>query len=230
MNKEQFYEETIKIGIKLTDFQKHQLEIYKDFLKEENQKYNLTSLEKDEEIYLKHFYDSMTLIKSNLNIENAKVLDIGTGAGFPGLIIKILFPTIELYLVESSSKKCQFLEKIFQKLMLNNVFIVNKRMEEAKEINDMDIVISRAVAKTNILLEYGTPVLRLNGFLVAMKSDKEELDFGKACFELKCKHLETISFELPFENSKRKLVIFEKTQETPKKYPRNYSQMKTKPL
>jgi 16S rRNA (guanine527-N7)-methyltransferase len=230
MNRENFYEEASKLGIDLDKTQKEKMEIFLSFLKEENKKYNLTSIKEDNEIYLKHFYDSMTLVKAKIDFRNKSVLDIGTGAGFPGIIIKLLFSDINLYLVESSEKKCNFLKMLCEKLELTSVHIINKRMEEIKEIKEIDIVLSRAVAKTSILLEYGMPVLKLEGVLLAMKTEREEPSFKNACKNLKCELKEEIVFNLPYEESSRKLLVFQKKEATPVLFPRSYSRIKNKPL
>ena len=124
MNKDEFIEELKKIGITITEEQLKELDIYYHLLKEENEKYNLTAITEEKEVYLKHFYDSITIIKS-IEFKNQYICDIGTGAGFPGMVIKIMFPNIKVDLLDATTKKCQFLNMVIKKLNLENVQVIN---------------------------------------------------------------------------------------------------------
>ncbi|QBQ08200.1 16S rRNA (guanine527-N7)-methyltransferase [Spiroplasma gladiatoris] len=206
---------------------------FKDLLKSENQKYNLTTIIDDQEIYLKHFVDSVLFTK-NISLIDQKILDIGTGAGFPGLIIKILFPNTNIYLVESNNKKISFLKLVIETLKLENVFTVNKRAEEysLEQKEQFDIVISRAMAPLNILLEVGVQALKVNGYFICLKSKNVKSEI----LDLNSKE-STIGLKLDKE---QKLIInnlgerinlfYKKFSKTNEIYPRLYSQIKKRPL
>ena len=161
MNKEEFIDELKKINIFLTEEQLKKLDIYYHLLVEENQKYNLTAITEASSVYLKHFYDSLTIIKS-ISLTNQYICDIGTGAGFPGMVLKIVFPNIKIDLLDATAKKCTFLNMVISKLDLKNVSVINARCEDyAKEVREKyDIVTSRAVAPLKHLLEYSIPLLK----------------------------------------------------------------------
>ena len=179
MNTEKFIKEVEKLNIKVTDQQLKDLETYKNLLIEYNQKFNLTAIKTEEEIYLKHFYDSLTLIKG-INLEGKKkLLDIGTGAGFPGLVLKIFYPELETTLLDSNHKKILFLETVKKELNLKNITCLNSRAENLpKEYREyFDIVTSRAVAELRILCELSIPYLKVGGKFIAMKGTlKEEIN------------------------------------------------------
>ena len=128
MNKETFISELNKLNIKITDKQLSMLEEYYNILIEENNKYNLTNITDKEQAYLKHFYDSLTIVKV-INLDNQTLCDIGTGAGFPGLVLKILFPSLDITLVEATEKRCKFLQLVIEKLNLSKVTVINERAE-----------------------------------------------------------------------------------------------------
>ena len=229
MNKEIFIKELEKLNIKVTEQNLKDLEKYKDLLIEYNQKFNLTAIKTEEEIYLKHFYDSLTLTKA-INLEgNLKLLDIGTGAGFPGLILKIFYPNLEVTLLDSNHKKIMFLETVIKELNLTNVSCLNIRAEslpsEYREY--FDIVTSRAVAQLRILSEISIPYLKVGGKFIAMKSAYEEeiKESMEILTKLDSEVIDIITFNLPIENSNRSLVIIEKKKETNKIYPRNYDKI-----
>ena len=174
MNKEEFIKETKKIGIELNNQILKDLEAYYDILKEENTKYNLTRIISQEDVYLKHFYDSLTITKI-VDINNQSICDLGSGAGFPGLVLAICFPNTKMTLIESNGKKCYFLNTVKEKLNLNNVNIINTRVEEYARKNReiFDIVTARAVAPLKHLLEYGVPLVKIEGSFIAMKANIE---------------------------------------------------------
>lgn len=231
MNIENFIQELKKIEIEVTEKQLEQLDVYFQFLTSENKKYNLTAIIEREQVYLKHFYDSLTLNKIVNLTKISTFCDIGTGAGFPGIVIKIFFPHIKLTLIESLTKRCEFLTKLVNLLNLKNVEIINSRAEDLTLKEEFDVVTSRAVAQTSILLEYSIPLLKISGKFVAMKGEfLEQLNINNIEKELNVQFCETIEFELPIEKSKRTLISFVKKDKTSLKYPRNYSIMKKKPL
>ena len=229
MNREEFENELKKINIVLTKKQMNQLEKYYSILVTENQKYNLTTITKKEEVYLKHFYDSLTVAKY-VDFDNQRICDIGTGAGFPGLVLKIVFPNIKMTLLDSTQKKCNFLNLVIKELSLNDVEVINNRAEEySKSTREhYDIVISRAVAPLKHLLEYSIPLLKVNGKFISLKGDitNEITNIDNYYNKLKINHIEINGFHLPIENSNRTIFIATKYQKTDDKYPRLYKQIK----
>lgn len=234
MSKEQFLEEIKKLNIELTEIQIKQLEVYAEELLKYNEHTNLTAIKTMEEVYLKHFYDSLTVFKViDLNIQQ-KVLDIGTGAGFPGLVLAICFPNLNLTLLDSNNKKIKFLKYIIETLKLNNVTTVYARSEEYSLNNreSYDLVVSRAVAHLRVLLEISFPLLRVNGIFLAMKANMEyELQESNDTIEvLNGEIINSEIFDLPNHAGKRTLIEIKKTQTTPDIYPRNYGAIMKKPL
>lgn len=229
MNIESFIKEVELLGIKVTKENLADLNIYKDLLLEYNKKFNLTAIKTEEEIYLKHFYDSLTLVKGVDLTKNLKILDIGTGAGFPGLVLKIFYPELEITLLDSNHKKIMFLEQVIKRLNLKNITCLNTRAENlpSNYREYFDIVTSRAVAHLRILSELSIPYLKVNGKLIAMEgiSETEIEESEKILTELNSNILEVIKFNLPIEGSNRSLIIVEKEKETDKKYPRSYDKI-----
>lgn len=232
MNKELFLEELKKLGILLTPKQEQDLETYYKLLISYNNNVNLTAITKEEDVYLKHFYDSLTLFKGIDLKENLKICDLGTGAGFPGLVLKIVFPNLSITLVDSLEKRIKFLDLVIKELELKNIKTVHSRIEEFKETEAFDVVVSRAVAKINILLELGCNIPKVNGLFVFMKGNiLEELKSAKNALKILNYSLEKIiSFKLPIEESERNIVILKHTSPTSNKYPRQFSIIKKKPL
>lgn len=232
MNKELFLEELKKLGILLTPKQEQDLETYYKLLISYNNNVNLTAITKEEDVYLKHFYDSLTLFKGIDLKENLKICDLGTGAGFPGLVLKIVFPNLSITLVDSLEKRIKFLDLVIKELELKNIKTVHSRIEEFKEIEAFDVVVSRAVSKINILLELGCNIPKVNGLFVFMKGNiLEELKSAKNALKVLNYSLEKIiSFKLPIEESERNIVILKHTSPTSNKYPRQFSIIKKKPL
>lgn len=226
MNREELIKETKKLNIELDSKKISLLEEYYNILKEENQKYNLTRIIDEEDVYLKHFYDSLTISKI-INITDESVCDLGSGAGFPGLVLAICYPNIQITLIESNAKKCHFLNLVKEKLSLTNVNIINARIEEyAKENRELfDIVTARAVAPLKHLLEYGVPLVKVKGYFVAMKSNVEEetKNINNYYHKLNITEESKIEFNLPIENSLRTLIKYQKLKPTDLKYPRKYS-------
>ena len=233
MNKEMFLEELKKINIKLTNDKLDKLQKYYEILITENQKYNLTAITKQEAVYLKHFYDSLTLTKI-VDLNTQSLCDIGTGAGFPGIVLKIVYPTLKITLLDSTEKKCKFLQKVIDSLELKDIEVINERAEIFSKENreKYDIVTSRAVAPLKHLLEYSIPLVKVNGFYIAMKG---EITKETENIEIYYKKLDIIedkilTFQLPFEKSTRTLIRYQKLKETNKKYPRKYKDIKNKSL
>ena len=233
MNKEKFIEELLKLHIEISDIQLEKLEKYYEILERENKLYNLTAITEKESVFLKHFYDSLTIVKI-IDLNNESLCDLGTGAGFPGMVLKIIFPNLKVTLIDATLKKCNFLEKVIKELKLENIKVINARVEEYAKIEreKYDIVTARAVAPLKHLLEYGTPLLKVNGTFVAMKGNINEELNGIENYEnkLKIKQNKRIDFQLPIENSNRTLISFIKLEVTNNKYPRKYNEIKKKSL
>lgn len=226
MNKDYFIEELTKLDITLEDNKLNKLEEYYSLLEEENKKYNLTRIIDKQNVYLKHFYDSLTINKI-ISIDNQSICDLGSGAGFPGLVLAICFPNTSITLIESKGKKCHFLNLVKDKLKLNNVVVLNTRVEEYAKNNReiFDIVTARAVAPLKHLLEYGIPLVKVNGYFIAMKAniDNEINNINNYYQKLNIKEIKKIVFELPIENSLRTLIKYQKIDKTNTKYPRKYA-------
>ena len=234
MSKEEFIIKVKELGLVLTDKELHSLDRYYQILKEENSKYNLTRIIEEEEVYLKHFYDSATIAKI-INLNEYKTLcDIGSGAGFPGIVLKILYPNLKITLVDSLNKRIIFLNKVIEELDLKNIEAIHTRVEEyaKKNIEQYEIVTARAVAHLSILLEYGLPMLKNNYYFIAMKGNLEvEIEESNKALEILNSKIEKIEeFKLPLENSNRTLIKIKKIKSCPKKYPRKYSEIKKQKL
>lgn len=234
MNETEFINELKKIDIILTQNQINKFKIYYEYLIEYNKHTNLTSITTKEDVYLKHFYDSCLLTKT-IDFNNINtMLDIGCGAGFPGIVIKILFPNIKLTLLDSNNKKTKFCESLSTLLELDNVEIVNKRAEEyiIEKREYFDIVSARAVKNLPVLIELSIPYVKQNGYFIAMKSDyEEELNNSKNGIKvLEAEYIKTININLPNNTGIRNFILIKKINKTNPKYPRNYSQIIKKPL
>ncbi len=231
MDKEQFEKELKKLNIELTKTQKEQLNKYYEMLVNANEHTNLTRITDEKEVYLKHFYDSLTIVKTiDLN-DDLSLVDIGTGAGFPGLVLKIVFPNLKVTLLDSSTKRITFLEEIIKELDLKNIKTVNSRIEDYKK-EKFDILTSRAVAKTNILLELSCQLVKTKGYFILLKGNIEEelKESENALNKLNLKLIEKTDFYLPIENSKRTILKIKKEKEIDMKYPRNFAKIKKNPL
>ena len=230
MNQIKFIEELKKLNIELNENQLLQLEKYYELLIKWNEKMNLTGITEKNQVYLKHFYDSITIIRIiDLKKENT-LCDLGTGAGFPGLVLKIVFPNLKITLVDSLNKRLEFLKEVIKELELKDIEVVHARAEEYALNNreKFDIVTARAVAHLSILLEYAIPMVKINKYFIAMKANiNNELEESKNALKtLNAKLTEIIEFKLPIEESIRTLIKIEKANETSKKYPRKNSEIK----
>ena len=233
MNKEDFVIEIEKLNIKLSEYQINLLEKYYELLISWNKKINLTRITEKNEVYLKHFYDSLTLIKAiDLN-KNLYVCDIGTGAGFPGIVLKIVFPNLKIVLVDSLGKRIEFLNEVINKLNLTNIITINERAEIyiKNNIEKFELITCRAVSKLNIISEICIPGLKINGYFIPMKAQiDEEIKNIEFINKLSCKIENIISFKLPKENSTRNLIIIKKIGKTNIMYPRSFEKIKKRPL
>ncbi len=221
--------------IRLSEEQISQLERYNELLCEWNEKINLTAITDPKGVAVKHFADSLSIFNYIDVPQNARVIDVGTGAGFPGLVLKIARPDIQLTLLDSLQKRLNFLNVVCGELNLDAV-LIHSRAEEGGQNLDLregfDLVVSRAVAQLNILSEYCLPYARLSGRFVAFKGTAEgEINSAKKAIGILGGKISNIyEFELPFEGGGRTLVEIEKVAPTPDKYPRQNGKIKSKPL
>lgn len=229
-----------KMGINLHKEQVKKFSQYLELLIQWNQKINLTSLKTPQEVIIKHFLDSiscMKVINKYIDKEGINVIDVGAGAGFPGLPIKIIYPSIKLSLLEARKKKTMFLEKATAEMNFQQVKILNGRAETFGKGKDhrekYDIAISRAVARLNVLSEYCLPLVKVGGLFIAQKgrSYKEEIDKGlKAVQSLGGELIGVESVRIPFINQERDLLVIKKIKHTPSKYPRKEGFPQKRPL
>ena len=210
MNKGQFIEETKKLGIELTEIELNQLEKFYNLLIEWNEKINLTRITKKEDVYLKHFYDSLTLNKV-VNLKEVNTLcDVGTGAGFPGVVLKIVFPNLKVTLIDSLQKRVNYLKEVIKELELQDIEAIHTRGEDYQ--GQFDVVTSRAVANIEKLVGYTMHLVSKEGIFVAMKGNIEEelTKEVKNKVEKRYKIIKIEQFLLPIENSQRSLVLLKK--------------------
>jgi len=234
MNKQDFIKKVSELNINITEEQLSQLNIYCKFLLEYNTHTNLTAIKEEEQVYLKHFYDSLTFIKAVDITKYNNLLDIGTGAGFPGMVLKIVFPELEVTLLDSNNKKIKFLQELAKKLSLKKIYFYHGRAEEycVKNREKFDIVTARAVTNMTALSELCLPLVRIDGYFIALKgSNQEELIESKKAIKILGGIIEeTINFELPYDGGERNIVRIKKEKNTPKEYPRRYDKIVKKPL
>jgi len=228
MNENEFIEELKLLNIDITSNILKKLLIYYDSLVDWNKKVNLTSIIKKEEVYLKHFFDSLTLIKAiDLN-KKISVCDIGTGAGFPGLVLKIVFPNLNITLVDSTEKRTIFLKEVIDKLNVKDCNVVSARAEDFIKDNreKFDLITCRAVSKLNIISELCVPGVKVNGYFIPMKANiEEELKNIDIIKKLNSAIEKVITFNLPNEGSLRNLIVIKKNGKTDKIYPREYNKI-----
>lgn len=230
MNREEFLTAVKELGICITDKQLEQLNEYYKALVEWNKKINLTSITEEKDVYLKHFYDSLTLFKEYDLTKDVSLCDVGTGAGFPGIVLKIVFPNLKITLVDSLQKRLNFLDYVIKLLGLKDVELVHERMEYYSKQNEekFDIITSRAVAKVKILVEISFKALKISGHLILMKASFEEelSDAEKIIKDIGGKVVDVNTFKLPIENSQRALINIKKLRKTGEKYPRSIDKIK----
>lgn len=210
MNKEIFLEELKKNNIIPTPQQLNQLDNFYHLLVEWNKKINLTRIIKEDEVYLKHFYDSLMITKV-VDLNNVKTLcDVGTGAGFPGIVLKIFFPNLKITLIDSLQKRVNYLNEIIKTLKLENIQAIHIRGEEYK--GQFDVVTARAVANIEKLVKYTMHLVAQDGMFIAMKGDieKEFTEEIKNSLSSKYDIIEIKKFSLPIEHSKRSLVVMKR--------------------
>lgn len=215
--------------------EKSQLDLFQKFeqlLLEWNEKFNLTAITKPEEIEEKHFVDSLKIFEY-FDLKNKTLLDVGTGAGFPGIVLAIAEPTLHVTLLESNGKKVSFLKEVVSQLKLKNIDVVQGRAETLKLRENFDVVTARAVKELNVLLEIAFYLVKVGGSLIAYKGSnaKQEVENSQHALKaLQAGQVKVINYDLPVSKDGRALVEVKKAIHTIKKYPREYSEIVKKPL
>jgi len=238
LNPEEFKSALEKLNVPIDDVKMKQFHDYLLLLQEWNQKINLTTIVDDEEVYLKHFYDSLTLgFYIDFEEEAYSLCDVGSGAGFPSIPLKIIYPNLSISIVDSLKKRINFLEKVVEKLGLDGVGLYHDRAEifgqNKKFRASFDFTTARAVANMSTLSEFCMPLTKKGGTFIAMKAQTAEEELkkaDKAISVLGGKVREDIQFELPKEAGERHIILIDKKKETPNKYPRKAGTPAKKPL
>lgn len=227
MTPDEFYQTLTEENLPITEEKMNQFKIYYDLLVEWNNKINLTAITDEQEVYLKHFYDSLSLAKYHNFDDSISLCDVGSGAGFPSIPLKILFPSLEITIVDSLQKRINFLDLLTSSLSLDSVYLYHDRAEnfgQNKEHREsFDFVTARAVARMSVLSELCLPLVKPGGYFLAMKASggSEEMKIAeKAITVLGGKSIEDIAFELPKNAGERHIYVIKKVKKTPKKYPR----------
>ena len=236
-NTNQFEKDLKALNIELNDKQIEQFILYYEMLIEWNSFINLTSITEFDAVMKKHFIDSISLIKAFDVSKSINVIDVGTGAGFPGLALKIAYPKLKITLLDSLNKRIQFLDEVINKLELNEINTIHGRAEDFAKKDDhrekYDLCVSRAVANLATLSEYCLPYVKLNGYFISYKSEKisEELMNAEKAIKLLGGEIKNqIEFSLPETDIYRNLVVIKKIANTPKKYPRKAGLPSREPL
>lgn len=226
-----------EIGIGITEGQLQKLLGFKKILLEWNEKINLTAITEEKDVYIKHFIDSATCLKTGCIKEGMRLIDVGSGAGFPGVPVKILQENVHMTLLDSLNKRIAYLHEVVSKLELDNTEPVHGRAEEAAEgkphRESYDVALSRAVAAMNVLCEYCLPFVKVGGHFVCQKGPDctaELREAERAVRVLGGELAEVREFKLPFSDIRHQIVIIEKISETPTKYPRKPGKPAASPI
>ncbi len=234
MKQEEFILKLKEKGLNLSSSQIEQFELYLRTLQEYNKVMDLTTIIEDEDVYEKHFYDSL-LCSFKIDLNSKSLLDVGSGAGFPGIPLAIAYPNTQITLLEPTTKRCNFLEIVKNKLGLDNVTIINDRAENYIKGHEesFDVVTARAVSRLNILLELVASYLKVNGTFISLKGKigLEELKEASNALKTLSLKLDFVQEEHLISNDDVRINIFiKKLGKTNPKYPRNYGQIKKRPL
>ncbi len=224
-----------KLGINLSEIQLKQFYNYMNLLIEWNKKINLTAITEPDEIILKHFVDSLTIFK--YISDGTKVVDVGTGAGFPGIPLKIVRQDVDITLLDSLQKRINFLDEVINELNLEKITTIHSRVEDfgknKKYREEFDIATSRAVANLSTLSEYLLPLVKVGGKVISMKGSliQEELENSKNAIKILGGQIEKVDeFDLPNSDISRNIVLIDKIKNTPNRYPRKAGEPSKKPL
>lgn len=233
----QFEKDTLALGISLTEQQIRHFLRYYELLTEWNEKINLTAITEYDDILKKHFVDSMSLIKAYDVSRECSVLDVGTGAGFPGLVLKIAFPELQITLLDSLNKRISFLNFVIEELGLSGVKTIHGRAEDfakpGRLRESFDLCVSRAVANLSTLSEYCLPFVKVGGQFISYKSEKvtEEMEAAKKAIRILGGKIENqVEFRLPESDIYRNLLVIKKIKETSNRYPRKAGMPGKEPL
>jgi 16S rRNA (guanine527-N7)-methyltransferase len=228
-----FKVELEKLNISLDNDMLNKFELYYNKLIEVNSYMNLTAITEKDQVYLKHFYDSLTITKA-ISGDNYNILDVGAGAGFPSVPLAIVKPNVNVTIIDSLNKRINFLNDLTKYIGIDNVVALHQRAEEyiKDKRESFDYVTARAVARLNVLSELCIPYVKVGGYFVALKgNDKEEIDEARNAISILGGKIEKIiNFLLPDDAGERNIVIIKKIKESPKKYPRIFKTIKDKPL
>ncbi len=227
-----FLKEVANLNLNIDNNMLDKLELFYNELIRVNEYMNLTAITEHDEVYIKHFFDSLTIL--NLIDKNSTLLDVGSGAGFPAIPLAIA-SNLDITIIDALNKRINFLNETIKKLELTNVKALHKRAEDyVKEVGaSYDYTCARAVARLNVLLELCLPLTKVGGYFIAMKSNQytEELDEAKNALNILGGKVErVIELDLPYDMGKRAIILIKKVKETPKKYPRLFAKIKEKPL
>ncbi|MDO4198484.1 MAG: 16S rRNA (guanine(527)-N(7))-methyltransferase RsmG [Erysipelotrichaceae bacterium] len=231
MTKNEFVEALNKRNIELDDKQLEQFDMYAEYLKEYNENVNLTAITEYEDVLDKHFYDSLLCADRKLE---GTLVDVGTGAGFPGVVLKIAFPELRVILMEPLKKRCVFLQSLIEKLGLKDIEVINERGEDHSLNNreKYDYVTARAVSNLNNLIEVCGAMVKKGGYFICLRGNKghEEIKEADKAIKLMGFEVESMKDEHLFNGDERLISYFKKSSITPLKYPRKYSIIKKNPL
>jgi 16S rRNA (guanine527-N7)-methyltransferase len=235
LNKDLFYKTIEKFDISVDDEAFKRLDKYAEMLIETNKSFNLTAIKEPDDVTVKHFADCLAIFKYVDIPENAKIIDVGTGAGFPGLVLKLFRPDIQMTFLDSTKKKLGFIENVLNECGVSGE-ILHMRAEEAAQLSkyreNFDFATARAVAALPVLSEYCLPFVKVGGTFISMKSaeSNEEISEGKKAISILGGNIqENIVFDL-VENMPRRIIKIKKNSQTPTKYPRPSAQISKKPI
>ena len=238
MNNEEILRQGINgFGIEANDQMINDLKTYREILVDWNQKMNLTGIEEEREVFIKHFLDSISALSNGYIKNGISLIDVGTGAGFPGLPLKICLRDIKLTLLDSLNKRINFLQEVSNTVNLEDVEFIHGRAEDfgkdSKYREQFDVATARAVAGLPILMEFCVPFVKLGGYFVCLKGPNANLELEesqKAMEVLGLEFIEKIDIELPNEELKHNILVFKKVKNTPEKYPRKAGKPAKSPI
>ena len=224
-------------NVKIDEKQLAMFEIFYDYLVAENEKYNLTAITEKTDVYVKHFIDSVLIQNLSFDFSNKKMIDIGTGAGFPLIPLKIMNPNLYINGLDSLNKRVSFIKSVCDQLDLTGVGLIHGRAEDfgqdKKYREQYDFAVSRAVAELRLLLEFVMPFVKVDGYFLAYKSIKTKTELeeaSNALIQMKSKLIDTVEFMLPNDCGKREIMVIQKYGHIDKKYPRKAGVPKKSPL